>query len=77
MMEAYILIEVIPVKVKTAVQAFSRISGVESAHAVVGPYDVIVWTKAESLKALGELVVSKIQAVEGVRKTITCPVVEL
>lgn len=76
-MEAYVLIEVQAKKVKSAVQAISKIKGVDCASAVVGPYDIIVWAKADDLKALGELVVSKIQAVDGVQKTITCPVVEL
>lgn len=76
-MEAYILIEVAAKKVKSALTAISRIKGVDCVSAVVGPYDLIVWAKANSLKALGELVVSKIQSVNGVQKTITCPVVEL
>ncbi|HCJ66316.1 MAG TPA: AsnC family transcriptional regulator [Elusimicrobia bacterium] len=76
-MEAYVLIEVAAKKVKSALNAISRIKGVECVSAVVGPYDLIVWTKADNLKKLGELVVSKIQAVDGVKKTITCPVVEL
>ncbi len=76
-MEAYILIEVAAKKVKSAMQAISKIKGVDCVSAVVGPYDLIVWAKANNLKALGELVVSKIQSVNGVQKTITCPVVEL
>lgn len=76
-MEAYILIEVAAKKVKSALAAISKIKGVDCVSAVVGPYDLVVWAKASNLKALGELVVSKIQAVDGVKKTITCPVVEL
>ena len=44
---------------------------------MTGPYDVIVRTEAESLDDLGKLVVSQIQAVEGITRTFTCPVVNL
>jgi len=53
------------------------IQGVRSAEVVTGPYDVIARIGAASIDALATLVVSKIQAVEGVDRTLTCPVVRL
>jgi DNA-binding Lrp family transcriptional regulator len=53
------------------------ISGVLAADDVTGPYDVIVKTEADSLDDLGKMVVSQIQAVEGITRTFTCPVVNL
>jgi DNA-binding Lrp family transcriptional regulator len=50
---------------------------VRSADIVTGPYDVVVRVEAASIDALGRLVVSKIQAVEGITRTLTCPVVRL
>jgi DNA-binding Lrp family transcriptional regulator len=76
-MEAYILIEVAPGKVKSSLSEVKKIAGVECAQAVVGPYDIIAYVKAEDMKELGELVVSKIHGVEGVEKTMTCIGVEL
>jgi hypothetical protein len=38
---------------------------------------VIVRVEAADVDALGKLVVTKIQAVEGVTRTLTCPVVHL
>jgi DNA-binding Lrp family transcriptional regulator len=45
--------------------------------AVTGPYDVVARVEAASIDALGRLVVSKIQTVEGIARTLTCPVVRL
>ena len=53
------------------------IEGVESADDVSGPYDVIVRASAPDMDALGQLVVARVQAVEGITRTLTCPVVEL
>ncbi|HWO71362.1 MAG TPA: Lrp/AsnC ligand binding domain-containing protein, partial [Actinomycetota bacterium] len=44
---------------------------------VTGPYDVVVVAEARSLDELGKLVVSKVQAVDGVTRTLTCPVVRV
>lgn len=50
------------------------IDGVETADDVSGPYDVIVVLQADDMDELGRLVVSKIQAIEGITRTLTCPV---
>ncbi len=57
--------------------AVSEISGVTSAVVVTGPYDAITRVGADDVDSLGKLVVTKIQAVEGVTRTLTCPVVHL
>jgi len=56
-------------------QTVTGIRGVLAADVVTGPYDVVVRVEAASLDALGRLVVSKIQAIEGITRTLTCPVV--
>jgi len=53
----------------------AQIEGVRSADVVTGPYDVIALVEAASMDDLGKLVVAKIQAVEGVTRTLTCPVI--
>jgi DNA-binding Lrp family transcriptional regulator len=45
------------------------------AEDVTGPYDVIVRASAENVDELGKLVATQIQAVEGITRTLTCPVV--
>ncbi len=52
-------------------------SGVISAEAVTGPYDVIVLVEAKDIDAVGQLVLTAIQSFEGIVRTLTCPVVNL
>ena len=77
MITAYVLIQTEVGKAANVAQTARKIDGVVSADDVTGPYDVIVRTEAPSLDDLGKLVVSKIQAVEGITRTFTCPVVNL
>jgi DNA-binding Lrp family transcriptional regulator len=77
MVEAYILIQTEVGKAAQVAQAIALIAGVTSAEAVTGPYDAIVSAKADDVDALGKLVVAKIQSVEGITRTLTCPVVRL
>jgi DNA-binding Lrp family transcriptional regulator len=74
---AYVLIQTEVGKAVSVAEEARKISGVMSADDVTGPYDVIVKTEAPSLDDLGKMVVSQIQAVEGITRTFTCPVVNL
>ena len=40
-------------------------------------YDVIVRTEAETVDELGRMVVGRIQLIDGITRTVTCPVVNL
>lgn len=48
-----------------------------SSEVVTGPYDVIARAEAADMDDLGKLVVARIQAVDGVTRTLTCPVMKL
>jgi DNA-binding Lrp family transcriptional regulator len=74
---AYVLIQTEVGKAVSVAEQARKITGVLSADDVTGPYDVIVKTEAASLDELGKMVVSQIQAVEGITRTFTCPVVNL
>jgi DNA-binding Lrp family transcriptional regulator len=74
---AYVLIQTEVGKAVSVAEQARKITGVMSADDVTGPYDVIVKTEAESLDDLGKMVVSQLQAVEGITRTFTCPVVNL
>jgi DNA-binding Lrp family transcriptional regulator len=75
--EAYILIQTEVGKAAQVADEVNRIEGVTAAEAVTGPYDAIIHTEAEDVDSLGKLVVAKIQSVEGITRTLTCPVVKL
>jgi DNA-binding Lrp family transcriptional regulator len=74
---AYVLIQTEVGKAATVAQQVNAIDGVVSAEDVTGPYDVIVRTEANSVDDLGRMVVSQIQLIEGITRTVTCPVVNL
>ena len=76
-MEAYVLIQTEVGKAALVAEQVRVIPGVESADDVTGPYDVIVKASSDDVDSLGKLVVAKIQAVEGITRTLTCPVVHL
>ena len=77
MVHAYILIQTEVGQAAAVAGKIAQIEGVTTAEDVTGPYDVIVRAEAENVDLLGQLVVARIQNVEGITRTITCPVVHL
>lgn len=77
MVQAYILIQTEVGKAAIVAEEVRVIPGVEAADDVTGPYDVIVKASSDDVDSLGKLVVAKIQAVDGITRTLTCPVVHL
>jgi DNA-binding Lrp family transcriptional regulator len=75
--KAYLLIQTEVGKAADVVEAIRSLEGVVSADDVTGPHDAIVLVEAGTIDDLGKMVVSKIQAVEGITRTLTCPVVNL
>jgi len=75
--QAFVLIQTEVGKAANVAEQVRTIQGVESADDVTGPYDVIVKAEAADVDALGKLVVAKIQSIEGITRTLTCPVVHL
>ena len=74
---AYILIQTEVGKAAEVAQEISGLQGVALAEDVTGPYDVIVRAEAHSMDELGRLVVARVQGVQGITRTLTCPVVNL
>ncbi len=74
---AYVLIQTDVGKAAQVAQQVSGIDGVVVAEGVTGPYDVIARAEAPSMNDLGRLVVRDIGQVEGISRTITCPVVRI
>ncbi len=73
--QAYILIQTEVGKAADVAKAIAEIKGVTLAEDVTGPYDVIVRAEGGNVDELGQMVVSKVQAVPGITRTLTCPVV--
>ena len=77
MVEAYVLIQTEVGKAKIVAEEVRLIDGIMSADDVTGPYDVIVRVEAGDVDQLGRLVVAGIQAISGITRTLTCPIVHL
>ncbi|GAA2099168.1 Lrp/AsnC ligand binding domain-containing protein [Streptomyces albiaxialis] len=77
MVQAYILIQTEVGKASTVADVVSKIPGVIQAEDVTGPYDVIVRAQADTVDDLGRMVVARVQQVDGITRTLTCPIVHL
>jgi len=75
--QAYILIQTDVGKAAEVAAKITEIKGVIVAEDVTGPYDVIVRAEARNVDELGKLVVAKVQTLEGITRTLTCPVVHI
>lgn len=77
MVYAYILIQTEVGRAAAVAAEIANIPGVTTSEDVTGPYDVIVRAGADDVDELGQLVVAKVQNVDGITRTLTCPVVHL
>jgi len=74
---AYVLIQTEVGKAAEVAASIRDIPGVISSEDVTGPYDVIARAEAADMDELGRMVVSRLQMIEGITRTLTCPVVHL
>jgi DNA-binding Lrp family transcriptional regulator len=77
MVKAYILIQTEVGRAASVAERIGELEGVTSSEDVTGPYDVIVRAEAQTMDDLGKLVVARIQTIDGITRTLTCPVVRL
>ncbi|MFT4286444.1 Lrp/AsnC family transcriptional regulator [Nocardioides sp.] len=75
--QAYILIQTDVGKAAEVAAQIAQVNGVTLAEDVTGPYDVIVRAEARNVDELGKMVVAKVQTLEGITRTLTCPVVHI
>jgi DNA-binding Lrp family transcriptional regulator len=57
--------------------ALRDLPGVLATASLAGPYDVIARAQARNIDELAKLVTSQVQPLDGVRRTMSCPVVHL
>jgi DNA-binding Lrp family transcriptional regulator len=74
---AYVLIQTDVGKAADVTRLVREIDGVVSADDVTGPHDVIALLQSGSIDEVGRLVVSQVQRIEGITRTVTCPVINL
>ncbi|HXH55697.1 Lrp/AsnC ligand binding domain-containing protein [Iamia sp.] len=74
---AYILIQSEVGRAAQVASEVAAIDGITAAEGVTGSYDVIARAESDTVDELGKMVVSRVQMVEGITRTVTCPVVHL
>ena len=74
---AYILIQTGASQAAIVAAALRDVPGVSETAILAGAYDVIARAQAHDIDELARLVTSRVQALDGVRQTMTCPVVHL
>lgn len=74
-MKAYVLINASPGRALEVARQIQGQAGIAAADAITGEYDVIAVCEAPDVNSIGQLIVEKIQKIEGVFKTLTCLVV--
>ena len=77
MVQAYILIQTEVGKARDVAAAIREIPGLVRVDAVTGPYDVVVLTEARNVDELANTIVSRVQLVAGITRTLTCSVVHV
>ena len=73
-MEAYIFLQVQVGTDARVSRAVGDLDGVTSVDVVTGPHDVVARAEADSLDELGKRVLRPLQEIDGVVRTLTCPI---
>jgi DNA-binding Lrp family transcriptional regulator len=77
MVHAYILIQTEVGKAAQVTEQVRSIEGVVVVDPVTGPYDVVARAEAIDLDVLAKGTVMPMQELEGITRTLTCPVLQL
>ena len=72
---AYILIQTEVGSAGIVADAVRDIPGIVSSCNVTGPHDVIAVAQTDTMEELGRIVVTRIQGLDGITRTITCPII--
>jgi len=72
MLNACILLKIVPTKANAILSAVRAIDGVRKAYPTYGRFDIAVFVEVEDYKQL-RAVTTKINGIEGVRSTETLP----
>ncbi|MDQ1402696.1 MAG: hypothetical protein QOG03_1012 [Actinomycetota bacterium] len=74
---AYVLIQTEVGKAGQVADEVAKIEGVTAANIVTGPYDVIMQAEANTMDELGKVIVSRVQLIDGITRTLTCEVIHV
>jgi Lrp/AsnC family leucine-responsive transcriptional regulator len=71
---AFILVSFMPgtVSQRELAEEIAKIPGVHEVHLISGEWDILLKVRAESMEAVGRLVIDRLRAMKGVARTVTC-----
>jgi DNA-binding Lrp family transcriptional regulator len=72
--EAFMLIQTEVGRAEVVAKQLAGLPGVLVSEYVTGPYDVVVRIGADNLTDLQATVVTSVQQVTGITRTLTCPI---
>jgi DNA-binding Lrp family transcriptional regulator len=72
--EAFMLIQTEVGRAEVVARQVAALPGVLSSEYVTGPYDVVARIESGNHTDLQANVVANVQAVEGITRTLTCPI---
>ncbi|MEL4357445.1 MULTISPECIES: Lrp/AsnC ligand binding domain-containing protein [unclassified Luteococcus] len=75
MVKAYVLVQSGVGKIPQVAEALKAMPAAVQCDEVTGPYDVVVLVEVPAVEDLGRLVAEQIQTIDGITRTVTCPVV--
>ncbi len=73
---AYVLIEIEVGKADDVITSLRKTKGVKCAHFITGPYDAICEIEVEDLVDLNAIIGQKIHLFAGIKKTVSCIVMD-
>lgn len=74
--QAYVFIECEHARSRQVYDELVKIAGVKDARVVTGPYDIIALVEASSFKVMGDVVISKVQSLQFVKRTLTNVIID-
>jgi DNA-binding Lrp family transcriptional regulator len=77
MVSAYILIQTEVGKAAHVTEQVREIDGISAVDPVTGPYDIVARAEADDLDLLAKGTVMPMQELEGITRTLTCPILQL
>jgi DNA-binding Lrp family transcriptional regulator len=71
---AFILVSFMPgtVSQRELAEEIAKLPGVHEVHLISGEWDILLKVRAESMEAVGRLVIDRLRAMRGVARTVTC-----
>ncbi len=76
-LKAYILINTQIGKTSQVVETLRKMPEVKHLDIIMGPYDIIAEVETEDHTALSEVVLKRLQSIDYIQHTMTCPVIQV